>query len=253
MRSYDTPIDLLGETLLTGWSKVDEFRLVQAFFATHARPGEPTVALPFIPLYNVLLDRPSPLRFVADHPQGNFVMTIPQKRVEAERLLASSARYALGEQYWFSTSQPEDPFRDLLATQFHPVRAYRSVVIFERGADGDTGELVAILRRMTLGTSTAADLDSLRALSSSHPDEPLVWKLRGSLAAGTGSVEEAIDSLHRAHALDPADAAPLERTAALLLQEGRTEDAATDLERARSLRDSPVLRDLAARLATRTD
>jgi predicted Zn-dependent protease len=106
---------------------------------------------------------------------------------------------------------------------------------------------------MTLGTSTPADLVSLRALSSAHPDEPLVWKLRGSLAAGTGSVEEAIDSLHRAHALDPADAAPLERTASLLLQEGRTAEAATDLERARSLCDSPALRDLAARLAKRAD
>jgi len=250
MRRYDTPIEVLGDTVLTGWSKVDEFHLVQAFFAAHAPPGEPTVALPFIPLYNVLLDRRSPLRFVADHPQGNFVMTIPQKRVEAERLLASPARYAIGEQYWFAASDPEDPFRDLLATKFHPVRAYRSAILFERGADADTPELVAILRRMTLGTATPADLDALRALASAHPDAPLVWKLRGSLAAGTGAVDEAIDALHRASALDPADAAPLERTVPLLLQAGRTAEAATDLERARSLRDSPVLRDLAARLAT---
>jgi len=105
------------------------------------------------------------------------------------------------------------------------------------------------LRRMTLGTSTGADLEALRALAASQPDEPLVWKLRGSLAAGTGAADEAIESLHRAAALDPLDVGPLERSAALLLEQGRKAEAAADVARARSLRDSPALRDLAARLA----
>lgn len=250
-RSFATPVEMFGETLYAGPGQADEIRLARDFFASRTRPGEPIVVLPFHLLYYALLDRPSAIRFLADHAHGNFVMTFEQKQVEAERLDASETRYALVEQAWFSAGGAEDPFRNLLAERFHPVRAYRSMMVLERGARPSTPALVAILRRMWEKTADATDLDALRSIADAEPDNALVWKLRGSLAASAGAVDEAIDANQRAAALDPADAMPLERAAELLLQQGRHDEAADDVEQARKIRDSAKLRELAAALAAR--
>jgi hypothetical protein len=246
MRSYDTPVEVFGETLYTPFMQADEIRLVRAFCASHTRPGEPIAVLPTHPLYWVLVDRPSPMRFLADHAHGNFVMSVEQKRVEAERLAASDARYVLAEPEWFSASGPDDPFRDLLEAQFRPVRAYHSMLVLERGRKPDTAALTAILRRITIGVPRAGDLAALRAMAAADPDEPLVHKLRATLAAQAGAVDEAIEAQHRVAALDPADATALERSTALLLHQGRTAEAAADLQRARSIRESPTSRALAS-------
>jgi tetratricopeptide (TPR) repeat protein len=246
---YDAPVEVLGDELLAGWGQAEEVRLLRAFYAAHTRPGEPTAALPTHPLYHALLDRPNPTRFLADHAHGNFTMSAAQKEVEAARLRESAARYVIAEQAWYATDGAHDPFRELLRREFRPVRSYVSVVVLERDASPDAQRLGAILRRTFAGQPTPEDLASLREVVRERPDEPLPWKLLGSVAAAFGETDEAIDAYRRAAALDPADASSLERSATLLLQAGRSREAAGDVQRARKVRASPTTRKLEAALA----
>jgi tetratricopeptide (TPR) repeat protein len=245
---YDAPLSVLGDEFRVGWGQAEEARLVAGYYATHTKPGEPTLVVPTHPLYWAIVDRPNPTRYLADHAHGHFVMTAAQKRDEADRLRASGARVVLAEQAWYSASEPADPLRTLLHDEFRPVRSYVSMVILERNDSADGRALGAILRRTVLGRPTSADLDALRAQVEQAPDEPLPWKLLGALASSAGETDEALSAYRRAAALDPSDASALERAAALAIDADRRAEAAADLQRARNVRESPTILRLEARL-----
>ena len=245
---YDAPLTVLGDELHVGWGQAEEARLVAGYYATHTKPGEPTLVVPTHPLYWSIVDRPNPTRYLADHAHGHFVMTAAQKREEAERLRASGARVVLAEQAWYSAAEPADPLRTMLQDEFRPVRSYVSMVVLERDDSADGRTLGAILRRTVLGRPTSADLDALRAHVEQAPDEPLPWKLLGALAASAGETDEALAAYRRAAALDPSDASALERAAALAIDADRRTEAAADLQRARGVRESPTILRLEARL-----
>jgi predicted Zn-dependent protease len=116
------------------------------------------------------------------------------------------------------------------------------MVILERDDDPGGRRLGSILRNIVRSRATLADVEALREIANAQPDDPLPWKLLGALAPGIGATAEGVDAWHRAAALDPGDAASLERAAELLLDAGRSAEAAVDLQRARQLRDSPAIR-----------
>jgi len=70
----------------------------------------------------------------------------------------------------------------------------------------------------------------------------------GLARQASGDASGAIDALHRAAELDPQDALPLELTAAMLARGNRREEAIADLRRARAVRSSDALDELAAQL-----
>jgi tetratricopeptide (TPR) repeat protein len=248
MLRYGHSIEVLGASIQEDRGLAEEIRLVRAFFAANVAPAEPTIALPIHPLYNVLLDRPNPTRYIADHPTGDFTMTTEQKRAEAARLLASPTRFVIVEQSWYARPTSPNPLLAALRAEFHPVRGYGSVLILERGSDANWLAFAARLRRAITTGPTPADVAPWRAFATAHPDEPLAWRMLGLALQASGDAPGAIDELHRAAELDPQDVAPLETTAALLARMNRRKEAIADLRRARAVRSSDALDKLAAQL-----
>ena len=248
MLRYGNPVALLGATIQEDRGLAEEIRLVRAFFAANTAPGEPTIALPIHPLYNVLVDRPNPTRYVADHPGGDFTMTAEQKRTEAARLLASPTRFVIVDQRWYARPGLPDPLLAALRDAFHPVRGYGTVLLLERGNDPGWLAFAERLRRALTTGPTPADVAPWRAFAEAHPDEPLAWRMLGLALQASGDAPAAIDALHRAAALDPQDALPLETTAAILAHSNRRSEAILDLRRARAVRGSDALDKLAAQL-----
>lgn len=242
------PVDVLGETVNETFALTEEIRCVRAFFAAHSAPGEPTFALPSHPLYPVLLDRPNPTRYLADHPIGDFVMSAEQKRAEAARLSASSIRFVVVDQQFYARPTPPDPLLALLRADFHPVRGYGNVLILERGNDPAWQAFAARLQRAIATGPRPADLAPWKTFAETHPDQALAWRMLGLARQASGNPGGAIEALHRAVELDPADVAPLETTAMLLARLGRRGEALDDLRRARTVRDSEAIRALAAEL-----
>jgi hypothetical protein len=239
------PVEILGETLYERAATAEDVRLLRAFYAANAAPGEPTLGLPGLSLVNPILERPNPTRVLAEHVRGNFVMTAGQKQVEAERLLASPTRFVVVEQGWWLRGTPADPLLETLRAAFHPVRGYGSLLILERGTDAHWAAFGEILRRALARGPSAADGDAGRRFAEAHPDEPIAWWMLGLLREAGGDRAGAVDAYHRAAALDAADVAPLEKAAGLLLALGRRAEARADFERARAVRDSAALRQLA--------
>lgn len=246
--SYDEPVDVLGETFYERWNTVEEIRLVRAFFAANAAPDEPTVAMPSLSLYNPILERRNPTRFLAEHGKGNFVMSAAQKRGEAARLLASGTRFVVVDQGWYARGTDADPLLALLRTAFHPVRGYRSVLILERGSDPDWAAAGERMRRVISRGPDPAALESWITFAKTHSQEPIAWRLLAVHQLAAGDARSARESLHRSAALDPAEATSLERAARLALDVGDRDTARSDLARARAVRESPATRRLAREL-----
>jgi hypothetical protein len=248
MLRYHVPVEIVGDCILEAPAEAEEIRLVRGFFE-HVPRGEPVLAVPTLPLYNVLLGRPNPTAFLADHPTGNFVMSAERKRIEARRLLASPARFVIAEQRWYARGgTPRDPFRATLLLAFHPVRGYGSVLILERGSDPAWRGFAERLRRVLILGPRPGDLEAFERFAAAHRDEPLAWRMVAAASEADGDAAGAIDAFHRAAALDPLDVSALERSAALALALGRRDDAAADVARGRAVRDSGALRALSARL-----
>jgi hypothetical protein len=246
---YDAPVEILGERFYERWSSAEEIRLVRNFFATHAEPGEPTLGLPTLSLYNPILGRPNPTRFLAEHPKGNFVMSAAQKRDEGARLLASGARFVIVGQDWYARGSGDDPLLSLLRNAFHPVRGYRSVLILARGSDAEWAAASQRMRRTIGRQPDPAELEFWSAFAEQHPDEPLAWRVLAAHQEAAADLTGAIDSLGRAAALDPAEPLPLEVAARLHLTRGDRAAAREALARARAVRESPETRRLARTLA----
>jgi hypothetical protein len=242
------PVQILGETVTEEFGLAEEIRLVRGFYREHAAADEPTLGLPSLSLYNVLLERPNPTRFLAEHPAGDFVMTAAQKRVEADRLLASSARFVLVDQRWYARPGPADPLLAALRGEFHPVRGYGTVLILERGNDPAWRAFAERLRVALVRGPSPADVAPGRRFAADHPNEPIGHRMLGAALESSGNGAGAIDAYHRAADVDSADVTPLERSAALLAQAGRGTEARVDLERARRVRDSNALREVARRI-----
>jgi hypothetical protein len=242
------PVEVLGERFYEGFGLAEEIRLARAFFATHAAPGEPTLGLPTLTLYNTLLERPNPTRYLNDHPSGNFVMTAEQKSAEAARLLASPARFMLIDQNWYARTGVADPLLAAARAEFHPVRGFGSVLILERGNDPDWTSFAAQLRSALTRGPNAAGIEPLRRFAAEHPDEPLAWRLLGTVLQARGDAAGSISALERAAALDPADPTSLEAIAQIHIQRGRSSEARAAIARAREVRDSPTLQRVSAAL-----
>jgi len=246
---YDAPVEILGERFYERWSSAEEIRLVRNFFATHAEPGEPTLGLPTLSLYNPILARPNPTRVLAEHPKGNFVMSAAQKRDEGARLLASGTRFVVVDQSWYARGSDDDPLLALLRTAFRPVRGYRSVLILARGSDAGWAAASQRMRRTIGRQPVPAELDFWRAFAEQHPDEPLAWRVLAAHQEAAADLAGAIESLGRAAALDPAEPLPLEVAARLHLARGDRAAARASLARARAVRESPETRRLSRALA----
>jgi hypothetical protein len=249
MLRYQTPVEVGGETFRESFPLADEIRLVRAFYDAHTAPDEPTLALPFAPLYNPILGRRNPTRFLADHPNGNFTLSAEEKRAEASRLLASGARYAIVDQRWSARPDASDPLLEVLRNAFHPVRGYGSVLILERGTDPEWTAFRERLEKTIARGPDPADIDAWRDFAEAHPQEPLAWRMLAIACQAGGQNAASTDALHRAAALDPADATPLESSTGLLITSRRGGEAIADLARARAVRESPETRRLAAILA----
>ena len=247
MLRYAHPVDVLGETFYEDFGLVEEVRQVRAFFATHASADEPTLALPAHALYNVLLERDNPTRYLIDHPTGNFFMNADEKRAEAGRLRDSDARYVIADQHWYARGGVPDPLLTLIRDEFHPVRGYGTVLVLERGSDPAWRAFGLRLRRAIAAGPNRRQLAASRQFAESHPQEPLAWRML-ALAQQAAGDATAIASLQRAAALDPADATPLEERAAILERQGRGAEARSDLASARAIRDSEAIRALSKRL-----
>jgi hypothetical protein len=245
---YQIPVEVLGETFTDDFGLTEEIRLVRGFYRDHTAADEPTLGLPSHSLYNVLLEKPNPTRFLAEHPTGDFVMTAAEKSVEAKRLLASPTRFVVIDQRWYARPTPPDPLLAVLRDQFHPVRGYGTVLILARGNDVSWLAFAARLRRAIATGPTPADVAPWRAFATAHPDEPLAWRMLGLGLQANGDAPGAIDALHRGVELDPQDVAPLESTTAMLARSNRREEAIADLRRARAVRSSDTLNELAAQL-----
>ncbi len=242
------PVEILGDTVTEEYWLAEEIRLVRGFYREHTVADEPTLGLPSLSLYNVLLERPNPTRFLADHGRGDFVMTAAQKRVEADRLLASPARFVLVDQGWYARPGPPDPLLATLRDEFHPVRGYGTLLILERGNDPAWRTFSERLRVALARGPSPADVAPWKRFADDHPDEPIAHRMLGAALESSGNGAGAIDVYHRAADLDPADATALERSAALLAQAGRGTDARIDIDRARLVRDSPALRKVARQI-----
>lgn len=243
------PVDVLGDRFYEGFALADEIRMVRAFFAERGA-GEPILAIPALPLYHAILERPNPTRFLSDHPTGDFVMTTAQKREDAERLLASPTRFALVDQgFWARTAKP-DPLLATLLAEFHPVRGYGSVLVLERGNDPAWSDFAARLRTALTRGADPADVEAWRRFAADHPDEPLAWRMLGTVLQAGGDANGAIAAYERAVALDPADVGPLEAIAQIHARRGRAGEARAAMARAAAVRESPTLQRLGAALAT---
>jgi tetratricopeptide (TPR) repeat protein len=172
-------------------------------------------------------------------------MTAAQKRVEADRLLASPARFVLVDQRWYARPGPPDPLLAALRDEFHPVRGYGTVLILERGNDPAWRAFAERLRAALARGPSPADVAAWKRFVADHPDEPIGHRILGAALESSGNGAGAIDAYRRAADLDSADVTPLERGAALLAQAGRGTEARADLERARRVRDSNALREVA--------
>jgi tetratricopeptide (TPR) repeat protein len=245
---YTEPVQVLGESFRESFAQVDEIRLVRAFYAAHTKPGEPTLAVPAHSLYHPLLDRANPTRVLAEHPRGNFVMTAAQKRVEASRLLASPARYAVVDQRWWARGGEPDPLLEMLRSAFHPARGYGSVLVLERGNDGEWRDFAQRLAATLARGPDPAQLERFRAFAETHPAEPVAWRMLAAHLQAAGDAPGAIDAWRRVAALDPADVTANEAAATLLAASGRRDEALAELARARAVRESPETRRLARAL-----
>lgn len=241
---YREPVQILGETFYERFNTAEEIRLVRAFFATHATPDEPTLGLPTLTLYNPLLERRNPLRFLAEHPKGNFVMTAAQKQDEAAQLLSSGARFVIVDQSWYARGSADDPLLALLRSAFHPVRGYRSILILERGNDPEHAAAGERMRRAIGHGPDPRDLSFWLAFAERHPGEPLAWRLLAAHQEVAGDLPGAIASLRRTADLDPVEALPLEHAARLHLIGGDRASARAEVARARAVRESPETRRL---------
>jgi len=253
MLRYSQPVEVLGASIQEDRGLAEEIRLVRAFFAANVATGEPTIALPIHPLYNVLLARPNPTRYIADHPSGDFTMTAEQKRAEAFRLLASPTHFAIVDQRWYARPTAPDPLLAALRDEFHPVRGYGTVLLLARGNDPEWRAFAARLRRAIATGPMPADVPPWRAFATAHPDEPLAWRMLGLALQASGDAPGAIEALHRAVELDPQDARPLEITAAMLASSNRRDEAIADLRRARAVRNSDALDALDARIGAASE
>jgi hypothetical protein len=252
MLRYRHPVEALSASINEDWGLAEEIRLVRAFFAG-VPAGQPTIALPIHPLYNVLLDRPNPTRYVGDHPTGNFTMTAAQKQAEADRLLASPTRFAIVDQRWYARPTPPDPLLLALRDEFHPVRGYGTVLVLERGNDAEWRDFAMRLQRAIASGPAPGDTESWRRFVTGHADEPLAFRMLGLSLKAAGETNGAIAALHRAVQLDPTDVSSLETTAALLASLGRRGEAVSDIARARAVRESPAIRHIETSLKRTSD
>jgi len=248
MLRYHEPVAIGSETVLESFALADEVRLVRAFYQANAPADQPTAGFPDLPTYNLLLDRPNPTAWIGEHSRGNFVLSVERKQREAERLLASDARFVLVRQQWYARPGVRDPMLEMLRAEFRPVRGYGTVLILERGTDPAWQEFGARLRRTLVTAPVPADLVPWQRFAEEHPDEPLAWRMLGLTRQATGNPVLAVDALHRAADLDPADATPLESAAQLLARMGKQGQAVADLRRARAIRDSATIRTLSEQL-----
>jgi hypothetical protein len=249
LRRDSAPVLVLGDRIFTSFQNAEEIRLVRAFLHDRAPADQPVFAWPWLSLYYVLLERPNPTRAVFERIlPGDFAMTSSMKHREMERLLASDARYALVWKHWWRNAADGDEVRVALARAFAPVRRYGDVIIFERTSEPDRLTLGEISRRMERGEARDGDVESLMDLARSNPREPLPLLLLAKVAIATGQHEHAATMIEFAAGLDPHDAAGLEWLAAHALRSGRVDEAAALVQRARSIRDSPMLRRLDTRL-----
>lgn len=131
---YQTPVEVLGDTVYTDEQSASEIAAVRDFIWSHTSHGEPIFTAPLHSLYYVLLDRPNPTAYLGDI--GNIAMTVARKEVEMERLLASDVRYALLDRKWWEGGPgAANPVVTTLSRSFHPVRTIGSLVILERNSD----------------------------------------------------------------------------------------------------------------------
>jgi hypothetical protein len=247
----EAPVEIAGDLLYDHFVIAEEIRLARAFFDAHTAKDEPTVALPFHSLYTPILERPNPTRCLAEHPRGNFNMTAEMKREEAAKLLASPARFVVVDRRWWALPDRDDPLLVMLQESFHPVRGYGSVLILERGNDGDWPEMGARLRKLIARGAVPGDAAWWRRFAEAHPDEPAAWRMLAVHEEAAGRALAAAESLERAAALDPADATAWEASARLLAAASRRDAAQNALARARAIRESPETRRLAATLSGR--
>ncbi|MCX5740115.1 MAG: hypothetical protein NTZ61_16780, partial [Proteobacteria bacterium] len=85
-------------------------------------------------------------------------------------------------------------------------------------------------------------------LVSRHPDDPLAHYVVGVVGLAFQRTEQALAALAEAARLDPANPAPLEQRADVLLRSGRAADAAADIRAVLGIRVSPTALDLMRRL-----
>jgi tetratricopeptide (TPR) repeat protein len=249
--AYQYPVEVLGETFYEEWGITEQIRLVRAFYAEHVGADEPTMALPVHALYNAVLERKNPTRYLHDHPSGDFIMTAAQKRGEVERLLASPLRFAIVDQRWYAAPTEPDALLAALREHFHPVRGYGTVLVLERGNDAAWRRFAAELRSAIARGPAAFDARELERFADEHPGEPLAWRMLGLVRQAAGDPAGAIEAFEHTVALDPADVAPLETVATLRAQQGQRAAALDAVRRARATRDSATLRKIEAALGTR--
>ncbi|UCE87165.1 MAG: hypothetical protein JSU66_05405 [Deltaproteobacteria bacterium] len=245
VRRAREPVEVLGDTLRVRWELAEEIRLVRAFFDACCEPDEPVLALPLHATYYILLDRRNPTRILGEHyGPGDYVLSDARKRAEMERLRASDARYAIVAADWLAWPERPERLRRTLLRNFHPVRAYRSLVILARGGDASDRRLTEVHRRLLLGREAPEDTERLRERVRERPAEPLPRALLGMVLAREGRIDASIRAFRAAALRDPSDPIHLERAARLLFAQGRFDEARRDLIRARAVRESPELRAL---------
>ncbi len=250
MRRDTAPAAILGgNTVYLPWNRAEEVRLVREFLDAHSTPDEPILALPLLSSYYLLLERPNPTGIVGERPRArNAVMTQAQKEREMGRLLDSRARYVIATRSWFASPRPPEHMRAVLTQEFHPIRAYESVVILERGMDEVGRALMDVYLRVERGIVDQRDANVVRTIVHERPTWPMPQELLVNFLFREGNVEGALSALRTAYKLDPLAVVDLETAAGILLRTGRMAEARDTLLEVRAVRESPRSRALWARL-----
>jgi len=248
-RRLQTPVEVMGDTVFVDWGKAETIRLLRAFVASHVPPGDPIVGLPMHPMYWQILERPNPMWIeISDWVPGDFLLTEAEKEEQVRRIRDAGVRYAFVATGWLVQPAAPDALRRMLLTEFHPVRLYREMLVLERGADPDARQLLGILARGQSGRIAPADFEAALSLASRRPDDPLAHYVLGVVGLAFQRTERALVALAEAARLDPANPAPLEQRAEVLLRSGRVADAAADIRTVLEVRASPTALELARRL-----
>ena len=248
-RRLHTPVEVMGDTVFVDWGKAESIRLLRAFVASQVPPGDPIVVLPMHAMYWQILERPNPMWIeISDWVPGDFLLTEAEKEEQVRRIRDADVRYAFVATGWLVQPAAPDALRRMLLEDFHPVRLYRDTLVLERGADPGARQMLGILARGQSGQIAPADFDAALSLVSRHPDDPLAHYVVGVVGLAFQRTEQALAALAEAARLDPANPAPLEQRADVLLRNGRAADAAADIRAVLGIRVSPTALDLMRRL-----